>query len=67
MRRKTTYPNVLISFIRSEGTTVSEEIDEANSDTTIDVKDELSEIDNQDQSSVVRNIHVNLQYPSSKW
>lgn len=33
--------DVLVSLFRSEGTTIPEEIDEADSNTTIDVQDEL--------------------------
>ena len=39
--RKQTYLDVLISFFGREGTRITEQIDEANSDATIDVEDQL--------------------------
>lgn len=41
MFRKMTYLNVLISLIRSECTTVSEKVDEADGNATVNIEDEL--------------------------
>lgn len=38
---ETTNLDVFISFFSAEGTTVPEQVDEADGDTTIDVEDEL--------------------------